>query len=77
MNSPQRGTGQVWHLTPSSLLKLIAEIKPDLLAKGGDYDMVQLAETAVVKAHGGKALTIPFVAGYSTTALVTKIKTGA
>lgn len=55
-------------------LALIAELKPDILVKGGDYDMDQLAETAVVKAYGGKALAIPFVAGYSTTALVKKIR---
>ena len=36
-------------------LELIAEIKPDLLVKGGDYDMDTLAETAVVKAYGGRA----------------------
>ncbi len=57
-------------------LELITEIKPDLLVKGGDYDMEHLPETAVVKAHGGSALAIPFVSGYSTTALVTKIRTG-
>lgn len=55
-------------------LTLIAEIKPDILVKGGDYDMERLAETAVVKAYGGKALTIPFVEGYSTSALVKKIR---
>jgi len=56
--------------------ELIAALKPDLLVKGGDYDMDSLAETAVVKAYGGRALAIPFVAGFSTTALVTRIKTG-
>lgn len=55
-------------------LELIAETRPDVLVKGGDYDMEKLAETAVVKAYGGKALAIPFVAGYSTTALVKKIR---
>lgn len=55
-------------------LELIAELKPDTLVKGGDYDMDKLAETAVVKAYGGKALAIPIVAGYSTTALVKKIR---
>ena len=55
-------------------LELIGEIKPDVLVKGGDYDMELLAETAVVKAYGGQALAIPFVAGYSTTALVEKIR---
>jgi len=55
-------------------LELIAELKPDLLVKGGDYDMDTLAETAVVKAYGGQALAIAFVEGYSTTALVKKIR---
>lgn len=55
-------------------LQLITELKPDLLVKGGDYDMRTLAETAVVESYGGKALAIPFVQGYSTTALVQKIR---
>jgi D-glycero-beta-D-manno-heptose 1-phosphate adenylyltransferase len=55
-------------------LELIAQIKPDVLVKGGDYDMDTLAETAVVKAYGGRALALPFVDGYSTTALVKKIR---
>ncbi|MBK5205909.1 MAG: D-glycero-beta-D-manno-heptose 1-phosphate adenylyltransferase [Polaromonas sp.] len=55
-------------------LELITELKPDLLVKGGDYDMRKLAETAVVESYGGKALAIPFVDGYSTTALVQKIR---
>lgn len=55
-------------------LELIAELQPDVLVKGGDYDMDKLAETAVVKAYGGRALAIPFMAGYSTTALVAKIR---
>jgi D-glycero-beta-D-manno-heptose 1-phosphate adenylyltransferase len=58
-------------------LKLISHLKPDVLVKGGDYDMRQLPETAVVEAYGGRALTIPFVDGYSTTALVKKIKNAA
>jgi D-glycero-beta-D-manno-heptose 1-phosphate adenylyltransferase len=55
-------------------LELITALKPDLLVKGGDYDMDTLAETAVVKAYGGKAKAIQFVDGYSTTALVKKIR---
>jgi D-glycero-beta-D-manno-heptose 1-phosphate adenylyltransferase len=55
-------------------LELIAELKPDLLVKGGDYDMQKLAETRVVEAYGGRALAIPFVDGYSTTALVERIR---
>ena len=55
-------------------LELIAELKPNLLVKGGDYDMRKLAETGVVESYGGRALAIPFIDGYSTTALVNKIK---
>ena len=55
-------------------LELITALRPDILVKGGDYDMDTLAETAVVKAYGGKAVAIEFVDGYSTTALVKKIR---
>ena len=57
-------------------LELISQLKPDILVKGGDYDMDTLAETAVVKAYGGTAAAIPFIDGYSTTALVSRIKAG-
>ena len=55
-------------------LQLVAELKPALLVKGGDYDMSKLAETALVESYGGKALAIPFVQGYSTTDLVRRIR---
>ena len=55
-------------------LELITELQPDLLVKGGDYDMRRLAETRVVQAYGGRALAIPFVDGYSTTALVNRMR---
>ena len=55
-------------------LTLITILRPDILVKGGDYDMNKLAETQVVKDYGGHALAIPFVDGYSTTALVNKIR---
>ena len=58
-------------------LELITALRPDLLVKGGDYDMDTLPETAVVKGYGGSARAIPFVNGFSTTALVSKIKNGA
>lgn len=54
--------------------KLIAEIRPDILVKGGDYDMRKLPETALVESWGGTALALPFVQGYSTTQLVKKIR---
>ena len=53
---------------------VIGEIRPEILVKGGDYDMAKLPETALVQSWGGRALALPFVAGYSTTALVKKIR---
>ncbi len=55
-------------------LQLIGLVRPDILVKGGDYDMRKLAETALVQSWGGHALALPFVSGYSTTALVKKIR---
>ena len=55
-------------------LQLIGELRPAVLVKGGDYDMSKLAETRLVQGYGGRAQAIPFVAGYSTTALVRRIR---
>lgn len=55
-------------------LQIIGEIRPDILVKGGDYDMRKLPETALVESWGATALALPFVQGYSTTALVRKIR---
>jgi rfaE bifunctional protein nucleotidyltransferase chain/domain len=55
-------------------LELVRELRPAILVKGGDYDMDQLAEAQFVRGYGGRALAIPFVQGYSTTSLVTKIR---
>ena len=57
--------------TPEALL---ARIRPEVYVKGGDYDMEQLGETRLVRSWGGRSLAIPFVAGYSTTALVRQIR---
>ena len=55
-------------------VQLIAELRPDIVVKGGDYDMALLAETALVQSWGGRALALPFVPGYSTTRLLEKIR---
>jgi rfaE bifunctional protein nucleotidyltransferase chain/domain len=55
-------------------LQLIRELRPQVIVKGGDYDMSTLPETAVVQSWGGRAIALPFVDGYSTTALVQKIR---
>ena len=55
-------------------LELINELRPDVLVKGGDYDMSKLAEAKLVESYGGRALALSFVDGYSTTALVKRIR---
>jgi D-glycero-beta-D-manno-heptose 1-phosphate adenylyltransferase len=54
--------------------QLIEKIHPDIIVKGGDYDMSQLPEAKLVQSWGGQAMALQFVNGYSTTALVKKIR---
>lgn len=56
---------------------LLARVRPALYVKGGDYDMETLAETRLVRSWGGEAQAIPFVDGFSTTALVQRIRQGS
>jgi rfaE bifunctional protein nucleotidyltransferase chain/domain len=53
---------------------LIGQLRPDILVKGGDYDMSKLPETALVQSWGGRAQALPVADGYTTTALVQKIR---
>lgn len=55
-------------------LAVLARLRPAVYVKGGDYDMARLAETPLVRSWGGRALALPFVEGYSTTALVRRIR---
>jgi D-glycero-beta-D-manno-heptose 1-phosphate adenylyltransferase len=57
-------------------LELIGELHPDVLVKGGDYDMDRLAESALVRGWGGRALAIPFEHVRSTTALLERVRGG-
>jgi rfaE bifunctional protein nucleotidyltransferase chain/domain len=57
--------------TPVALLQ---RVRPQLYVKGGDYDVQTLEETRWVRSWGGEARALPFVAGYSTTELVRRIR---
>jgi rfaE bifunctional protein nucleotidyltransferase chain/domain len=56
--------------------EIIDELRPDVLVKGGDYDMKRLKEAQLVESYGGQAFALSFVDGYSTSALVKKIRSG-
>ena len=60
-------------LTPQDL---IAALLPDVLAKGGDWPGDQIVGREEVEAAGGRVVSIPVVPGYSTTAILNKIREG-
>ena len=61
-------------LTPR---KVIAALLPDVLVKGGDWPGNQIVGREEVEAAGGRVVSIPVVPGYSTTAILEKIRKGA
>ena len=52
---------------------LIAEIKPDVYVKGGDYTLDTLPEAKIVQSYGGRVEFINLVQGKSTTNIIKKI----
>ncbi|HZD05387.1 MAG TPA: D-glycero-beta-D-manno-heptose 1-phosphate adenylyltransferase [Longimicrobiales bacterium] len=53
---------------------LIEALLPDVLVKGGDYDLADVVGREAVEAAGGSVAVIPFIEGYSTTSLVERIR---
>lgn len=54
--------------------RLLQQIKPDVLVKGGDYTEDQVVGWEIVKAYGGEVKVLSFFDNCSTTAIVEKIK---
>jgi len=54
--------------------ELIEAIQPDILVKGDDYTVETIVGADFVLARGGEVKTVPLVKGYSTTALIEKIR---
>ncbi len=54
-------------------LKVIKELKPDILVKGADWDSKQIVGSEVVLSYGGKVSTIKLIKDRSTTNLIKKI----
>jgi rfaE bifunctional protein nucleotidyltransferase chain/domain len=52
---------------------VIAELLPDLLVKGGDYALDQIHGREEVEAAGGRVVSLPFVEGVSTSAIIERI----
>ena len=56
-------------------LNLISNLLPDFLVKGGDYTLEQIVGSKEVIANGGQVIINPIKAGFSTTGLISQIKT--
>jgi len=50
--------------------RLIREVRPDVLAKGGDWAKEAIVGREFVESHGGRVVSVPLRAGFSTTALI-------
>lgn len=58
-------------LTPERLIK---EIKPDVLVKGGDWQVHEIVGGSFVSARGGRVLSLPLKPGYSTSRILERIE---
>ena len=61
-------------LTPR---EVISRLLPDVLVKGGDWPGDQIVGRQEVEAAGGRVVSVPVVPGYSTSAMLKKIRDGA
>ena len=57
--------------TPAAL---IGELRPDLLVKGGDYAYQAMVGAELVEAAGGRVVIVPFIPGFSSSALVERCR---
>ena len=53
--------------------RIISELQPDVLVKGGDWPIDKIIGGDVVQARGGQVVNIPYVEGASTTGIIEKI----
>lgn len=52
---------------------LISAVQPDILVKGGDYEVEKIVGYDIVKSKGGEVVTLPFVDGCSTSNIINKM----
>jgi len=54
--------------------RLIEEIQPDILAKGGDWRRDQVVGADIVERSGGKVAVISYLKGFSTTEIIERVR---
>ncbi len=57
-------------LTP---LRLITQVQPDVLVKGGDWKKEQIVGSDIVLARGGEVFSLPFLEGHSSSGMIERI----
>ncbi len=55
-------------------LELIRAVRPQVLVKGGDWDVARIVGRDIVEADGGLVLSLPLLPGYSTTGLIERLR---
>ena len=55
-------------------IRLLEAIRPDVYVKGGDYDAATLPERRIVERYGGRVMTVGYLPGHSTTAIMDRIR---
>jgi rfaE bifunctional protein nucleotidyltransferase chain/domain len=58
-------------------LEVVQQARPDVYAKGGDYDMAAIPEGKAVLAYGGRAIAIDFEHDRSTTRLLSRVRSAS
>lgn len=53
--------------------RVITELMPDVLVKGGDWDVERIVGRDVVQQSGGKVYSIPYIEGSSTTTIIDRV----
>jgi rfaE bifunctional protein nucleotidyltransferase chain/domain len=69
-----RATSYVTIFDDVSPRSLIAELLPDVLVKGGDYALDEIHGREEVEAAGGRVVSLPFVEGVSSSAIIERIR---
>jgi len=54
--------------------RLIEEIRPEILVKGGDWNKDEVVGGNIVEASGGKVIVIPYLKGFSTTQIIGRMR---
>ena len=54
--------------------RLIKQLRPDIIIKGGDYNIQDIIGADFVRSYGGEVLTIPYLEGNSSSNIIDKVK---